>query len=264
MGNATQSLAAERLEVGKPKETIATVSFVALVLYASPFIAVGPSSLLSFGYTLPDVSGKIAIADSKLVDQEPTLVNAPGNYDAVALSDDELLLNGNGLGELAGQALYLYTVSTKASVVVGTNIGQYSGAATAHGDWVLAGGFASAPNAWPDASEGHKVFALKKADVLAAADTETPIDVFVTGALFAGPSQIEFTPDGRLLSVATDFGTGKTSITVLTVGPSSTGGLEVVQSNEIANGAVFTSARAIPGTPSFLLQHAAGYAVLTP
>jgi hypothetical protein len=250
-----------QLTQGQPVVEITKVTAPADIFPGS-YIAAGPTAVTAFGYTVLDGSGKLYVVDRTKAAETLATVTAPGNFDAVAISDTELLINGKGLADNdAGQGLYHYDRVTGTSTLVADNLGVYSGWVTVHGDLVLTGGFAGFGDTWPDGSEGNKVFALSLAALYAAAASGEPVDAFGTAELFTGPSDVQLTRKGELLTVDTNWETGDTTIAVhaLTGGAAPT----VAKTWVLSEGAVYTSAREIPGTHGFLLGFSDGYSVVT-
>lgn len=131
--------------------------------------------VLAVGYTLADYSGKVVWG---LAGASPREVDAPGNFDAVYLQRDLLLVNGLGLAEEAGQGVYALDPQGGVKKVIG-EMGDGSGF-LARGDNILYASY------YDFASGANKLYAFTLAEVRGALDAGQTLDLGAGDLVYDG------------------------------------------------------------------------------
>lgn len=136
------------------------------------FLAVAADRTPAVGYTRDsDFGGSVLVA----ADPSPRDLDSPGNYDAVWLDDDTLLVNGQGLGGGAPQqGLYAWQRQGDARQMLIGNLGTAS-SFVARGDSVVFVG----ESAWPT----NKLYAFTTAELQQALAEGRTLDAKADGDL---------------------------------------------------------------------------------
>lgn len=144
-----------------------------VLLFTGGYLAVAPGGgSVAFGYTLGDATFSGQIFEVLSADGTARSVDAPGNFDVAWLDDVTFLVNGAGLGGDTGQALYAGIVGAAGitTMVVGTNLGDYSGSVEVGPDYVLVGASRS--------DFSNIVYTIPRAEVEAViAGSRGPVDI---------------------------------------------------------------------------------------
>lgn len=254
---------------GQPPALLSTVdvdgSLAAFEVFPGGYLETDPTfTRAAWGYSTmgADFPGSVVVGD--LVPGDPAALDAPGNYAVAFLDEDRLLVNGLGAaGVELGQGLYLVELGPggPSATLVATNLGTASGDVAVHGDLVLAGGFAGFGTTWPDGSEGNRVYGLSVEALLAAASTDTPVDVFAAAPSVDIPGDFAFTPDGHVLAKTYDesYQIAGFQLIPLTV---TEDGATAGPATALTVGPQFRLATPLPGTDRWALVHDAGTLVV--
>lgn len=162
-------------------------------LYAGQYLASWPAAgRLAFGYTLDDQSGAVWSGGGSTT---PLEIAAQGNYDAIYLDADTLLINGFGAGTTSeGQGVYVFAAGTGRRLI--KDLGSYSGFLARGDSVVYAGGFSTQNELW----------AFTKAELRAAIAAKTTLSATTDGDLiYAGAATDAAALGDDLLIIDDDF-----------------------------------------------------------
>lgn len=162
-------------------------------LYAGAYLASWPpAGRLAFGYTLDDQSGAVWSGGGSTT---PLEIAAQGNYDAIYLDADTLLINGLGAGAASeGQGVYVFVAGAGRRLI--KDVGTYSGFLARGDNVVYAGGFSTQNELW----------AFTKAELLAAIAAKTTLSGTTDGdVIYAGAAIDAAALGDDLLVIDDDF-----------------------------------------------------------
>jgi len=138
-------------------------------IYAGQYLALARDGSVAVGYTLGDETRSGAIQYGQ-PQQQVERMDAKGNYDAIWLDEDTLLVNGLGLGDTeTGAAVYAYSVSSGQSRAVITGLGSDSGFMASGETVVLAGAF-------DQKASVNRVYAFTEDEVQRAIEQDRQLD----------------------------------------------------------------------------------------
>ena len=162
-------------------------------LFSGHYLAMAPTGgIVAVGYTLKDQSGGIELGAAG---SAPTEIAGTGNYDAIYLDADTLLVNGQGLGAVdKGHAVYAYKAGAARALI--TDAGSFSGFIAVGAHVLFAGGYTTKNEIW----------AFSLAEVKAAIAGGTTLSAKTDGDLvYAGPITDAATLGDDLVFVDDDF-----------------------------------------------------------
>ncbi len=152
VGSATRSFVVRKRTLDLVSNTVGSPSDVfgfrvagTQPVFAGGYLTIWPATgLAAAGYTLQDQSGGIAMGTSG---STPVEFASKGNYDAVYLDADTLLINGLGAGSAEdGQGVYVYKAGVGRRLIKA--VGSFSGTLALGQSVLFVGGFNTANEVW--------------------------------------------------------------------------------------------------------------------